>query len=228
MFNGTEVGAVIVGAGKGERMGGIDKMFMSLEGRPVLAHSAGVFEASPLVDRIILVLHPSSLECGKRLVEAAAWSKVQDIVSGGLRRQDSVKAGLVRLADCRWLLIHDGARPLVTPELIQKGLEAAQETGAAICAVPVVDTIKTVAPDGLVSGTPERSRLWSVQTPQVFRSDIIKRIYLDDSVDVTDDAALAEQAGYRVRTYMGSYDNIKLTTPVDIDLAEILLRRRRG
>jgi len=87
---------------------------------------------------------------------------------------------------------------------------------------------KTVAPDGLVSGTPERSRLWSVQTPQVFRSDIIERIYLDDSVDVTDDAALAEQAGYRVRTYMGSYDNIKLTTPVDIDLAEILLRRRRG
>lgn len=217
-----------MGAGRGERMGAIDKMFMPLEGQPVLAYSAGVFEASPLVDRIILVLHPASLERGKSLAEAAAWQKVLDIVPGGLRRQDSVKAGLARLAGCRWLLIHDGARPLVTPELIQKGLEAAQETGAATCAVPVVDTIKTVAADGLVTGTPDRSRLWSVQTPQVFRSDIIERIYLDNSVDVTDDAALAEQAGYRVRTCMGSYDNIKLTTPVDIELAEILLRRRRG
>ncbi len=226
MFNYEKVGAVIVGAGRGERMGGIDKMFIPLAGKAVLSRVAGIFEASPLVDRVVLVLNPGSLERGKRLLAEEKWQKVVDIVPGGSRRQDSVKAGLVRLEGCRWVVIHDGARPLLTAGLIEDGLKAAQETGAAACAVPVADTIKSADKNGFVAATLERSALWAVQTPQVFDFDIIKQAYLGCGADVTDDAALVEKAGCRVKIYTGSHDNIKLTTPVDIDLAQVLLRRK--
>jgi 2-C-methyl-D-erythritol 4-phosphate cytidylyltransferase len=125
-------------------------------------------------------------------------------------------------------MIHDAARPLVTEELIKKGLEAARETGSAVAAVPVTDTIKMADEDMLVQGTPPRGNLWAVQTPQVFRFDIITEAFRKVDYEVTDDSRLVEQLGHKVKLYMGSYDNIKITTPQDLGLAEILWQRRSG
>jgi 2-C-methyl-D-erythritol 4-phosphate cytidylyltransferase len=226
MFNRQQVGAVIVGAGRGERMGGVDKMFMLLADSPVLSRTVSIFEASSLVDRLVLVLNTDNIERGKRLIVEEGWSKIIDIVAGGARRQDSVMAGLALLQGCRWVVIHDGARPLVTAALIENGLLAAQETGASVCAIPVSDTIKHADDNGFVIDTPDRKGLWSVQTPQIFSFDIITQAYRVCDDDVTDDASLVEKAGFRIRLFMGTYDNIKLTTPIDLDLAGALLRRR--
>ncbi|MFH1015911.1 MAG: 2-C-methyl-D-erythritol 4-phosphate cytidylyltransferase, partial [Chloroflexota bacterium] len=144
---------------------------------------------------------------------------------GGERRQDSVAAGLKLTGKCDWVVIHDGARPFVTIDLIERGLEAAKETGAAIAAVPVTDTIKEAGEDSIVRQTLPRQNLWAVQTPQVFRIDIITEAYRRARGDVTDDAMLVEQMGHKVKVFMGSYDNIKITTPEDLALAEVLVKK---
>ncbi len=149
-----------------------------------------------------------------------------DVCPGGRRRQDSVLAGLGLLKDCYWVIIHDGARPLLTADLIEAGLEAAKESGAAVAVVPVADTIKLAGDDGFVMGTPPRANLRAAQTPQVFRSDIITAAYAQPAGEVTDDASLVERLGYRVKLFMGSYDNIKLTTANDLALAEVLWAKR--
>ena len=225
MYNNQKVGAIVAAAGKGERMGGVDKMFAPLAGRPVLAWVVDTFQHCPLVDQIVVVLAEHHLERGKTLAREQGWSKVTDICPGGQRRQDSVAAGLRQLKDCRWVIIHDGARPLVTEALIEAGLEAAKETGAAVAAVPVTDTIKLASDDGFILGTPPRHSLQAVQTPQVFRFDIITEAHRRAEGMATDDASLVERLGYRVKLYMGSYDNIKITTPSDLALAKILVQR---
>jgi 2-C-methyl-D-erythritol 4-phosphate cytidylyltransferase len=159
------------------------------------------------------------------LVTEQRWSKVTDICVGGKRRQDSVAAGLSRLNNCYWVVIHDGARPLLTEDLIRQGLIEAEETGAAVAAVPVTDTIKIIRDDRLVQQTPPRQNLWAAQTPQVFRFDIINEAYHQVKSKVTDDASLVEQLGYQVKLYMGSYDNIKITTPDNLILAEALWQK---
>jgi 2-C-methyl-D-erythritol 4-phosphate cytidylyltransferase len=226
MFNNQKVGAIIAAAGKGERMDGVDKMLVPLAGRPVLARVVGVFQESALIDQIIVVLGEHNLEPGKKLLAGGGFSKVTDVCPGEWRRQDSVLAGLGLLKDCRWVVIHDGARPLVTEDLIEAGLEAAKETGAAVAALPVADTIKLTGDDGFVMGTPPRANLRAVQTPQVFRSDIITAAYAQPAGEATDDASLVERLGYRVKLFMGSYDNIKLTTASDLALAEVLWAKR--
>ncbi len=225
MINQQKVGAVIVAAGRGRRMGGVDKMFAQVAGKPVLARVVSVFQGCSLIDQIVIVLGEPNLEPGKKLVAQAGFSKVTDVCPGGKLRQESVAAGLGRLKDCHWVVIHDGARPLVTAALIEAGLEAAKETGAAVAAVPVADTIKVAGDDGFVQGTPPRRSLWAVQTPQVFRSDIITQAYRKVEAEVTDDASLVERMGYRVKLYMGSYDNIKITNANDLALAEIIWRK---
>ena len=225
MINQQKVGAVIVAAGRGERMGGVDKMFAQIAGKPVLARVVSVFEACSLIDQIVIVLGEQNLERGKQLVVQEGFSKVTDVCPGGKLRQDSVAAGLGRLKDCHWVVIHDGARPLVTAASIEAGLEAAKETGAAVAAVPVADTIKVAADDRFVQSTPPRRSLWAVQTPQVFRSDIITEAYRKIRVEVTDDASAVERMGYRVKLYMGSYDNIKITTANDLALAEVIWQK---
>jgi 2-C-methyl-D-erythritol 4-phosphate cytidylyltransferase len=137
-----------------------------------------------------------------------------------------VAQGLKGLVDCHWVVIHDGARPCLSVDLIERGLAEVAETGAAVAAVPVKDTIKIVGPTGVVQETPSRDKLWAAQTPQLFRFDIIDRAYRQAGDEVTDDAALVERLGYRVKVYMGSYRNIKVTTPEDLALAETLLRKR--
>jgi 2-C-methyl-D-erythritol 4-phosphate cytidylyltransferase len=224
MISNQKTAAIIVAAGRGERMGGVDKVFASLAGKPVLAWVVAAFQQCDLIEQIVIVLSESSLEQGKRLIKEWGWTKVTDVCLGGERRQDSVLAGLSQLKDCQWVVIHDGARPLVNEELIKNGLEAAEESGAAVTAVPVTDTIKVAGDDYFVQGTPPRRNLWLVQTPQVFRFDIMARAYRKMEGEVTDDAALVERLGYRVKLYMGSYDNIKITTKNDLALAEILLK----
>ncbi len=206
-------------------MGGVDKVFALLGGEPILMRATRPFQECPLVDQIVVVVSAENRAKCQHLAGKGEWSKVSDVCLGGERRQDSVAAGLKRLRDGDWVIVHDGARPLVTVDLIERGLEVAKETGAAAAAVPVTDTIKVVGDDEIVRETPPRKNLRAVQTPQVFRVDIIKKAYQQARGNVTDDASLAEQAGYEVKLYTGSYDNIKITTPDDLALAEVLLKR---
>jgi 2-C-methyl-D-erythritol 4-phosphate cytidylyltransferase len=220
----NKVAAIIVAAGEGERMGGIDKMFAIIHGRPVLAHVLDIFQDCKRIDRIIVVMNSKNIEECRRLVATESWDKVRDICLGGKKRQESVLEGLKRTKEVEWVVIHDGARPLVTIDLIERGLEAAKETGAAAAAVPVTDTVKFIKDSDIVRQTLPRENLRAVQTPQVFRADVIKNTYKYTGGDVTDDAALVEKAGYKVKLFEGSYDNIKITRPEDLAIAEVLLK----
>ena len=221
-------GVVIVAAGQSIRMGGTDKIFADLGGKPVLAHSVQIFHDRSFVGQIVIVLNESSLEQGRQLVERRGWHKVTALRPGGLRRQDSVVNGLMALDGCPWVAIHDGARPLVRRETIERGCVEVQRHGAAAAAVPVKDTVKVADADGFVRDTPERAALWLAQTPQLFRFDIIQDACRRPSGNVTDDASLVERAGYKVKLFMGSYDNIKITTPDDLELAHALLTGVKG
>ena len=223
--NQQKAGAIIVAAGSGERMGGVDKMFALLGDKPMLARVIDTFQKCESVDHIVVVVARENLKKCKQLVAEQGWPKVTEVCPGGKRRQDSVAAGLSQLNQCDWVIIHDGARPLITMDLIDHGLETARETGAAIAAVPVTDTIKLAMDDMVVQGTPPRHSLWAVQTPQVFRFDIITKAHQQAKYDVTDDATLVEQLGHKVKLYMGAYDNIKVTTPDDLILAEVLWQK---
>jgi 2-C-methyl-D-erythritol 4-phosphate cytidylyltransferase len=228
MNNGGEkkVGAVIVAAGSSRRMDGIDKVFSKLGDKPVIIHVLDTFMKCTDIDQIVVVLNEQNLEQGRQLITEQNYTRNIASCPGGERRQDSVIAGLNQLDNCGWVVIHDGARPLVTEDLIVQGLKEAQETGSAIAAIPVTDTIKVAGEDQIVQGTPPRHSLWAAQTPQVFRFDIINQAYQQLKYKVTDDARAVEQAGRQVKIYMGSYDNIKITTRDDLELAEILLRKR--
>lgn len=226
MNDKQKVGVVIAAAGSSQRMDGADKVFALLAGEPILTRVVSVFQRCNPIDQIVVVLSEPNLERGKQLMIEQGWSKVTDLCAGGRRRQDSVAAGLRQLSNCDWVVIHDGARPLVTVDLINRGLEAARETGAAVAAVPVADTIKTAGDDRIVLQTPPRQNLWAVQTPQVFGIKIITEAYSQASGDVTDDASLVEQLGGRIKIYMGAYDNIKITTPDDLAAAEVFWQKQ--
>jgi 2-C-methyl-D-erythritol 4-phosphate cytidylyltransferase len=222
------VAAVIVAAGSSQRMQGINKTWAMLGAKPLLAHSICVFEESGLIDNLVVVLAKDALLEGKRLYEEEGWRTICALCPGGARRRDSVLAGLEALAPPPdYVLIHDGARPFITPSLIERGLAAARQHGAATAAVPVKDTIKRAGPDGLVLETLDRAALWSIQTPQVFAYDLILSAHRssDPAWDATDDAALVERAGHPVALFMGAYENIKITTPNDLLLAEMQLKR---
>lgn len=227
MAKKENVGAVVVAAGSSRRMNGQDKILALLAGRPVLLHSLRPFLEYPGISRIVLVLNRSNLNPAKAVLEKAGLTGRISICLGGKRRQDSTLNGLIKLGECDWVIIHDCARPLVTPDLIERGLEAARETGAAIAAIPVTDTMKLAGKDMIVRRTLLREGLWQVQTPQVFRSDIIKNAFHSNETDVTDEAQLVELTGMKVRLYPGAYDNIKITMPSDLVIAEALLKQRK-
>lgn len=220
---------IIVAAGTSRRMQGQDKLWLPLAGRITLARTIDVFESSPLINTIVLVTSMQRLEATTSLCQYEPWHKIAAIVPGGTRRQDSVRIGLDTLADiapsCRWVMIHDGARPLVSPAMLEAGLTMAQEHQAAIAAIPVKDTIKQVE-HGRITATLDRSRLWAIQTPQVFSFPLIRQAHhapIADE-DMTDDATLLERLGHSVAIFPGSYSNIKITTQEDILIAEALLR----
>jgi 2-C-methyl-D-erythritol 4-phosphate cytidylyltransferase / 2-C-methyl-D-erythritol 2,4-cyclodiphosphate synthase len=230
--NAGRLGVVVVAAGRSSRMGGVDKQVTDLGGEAVIAHSLRVFEMFEDVGAVVLVMSADNLEAGRAAVKTGEFSKVVDVVSGGERRQDSVKIGLDVLAgqengSPEFVAVHDGARPFIDHEMINRGLNVAQKIGAGIAAVPVKDTIKT-APHRVVTSTPDRSEMWAVQTPQIFRFDVLKTAHEMTPEDVTDDASMVESVGGLVAIFEGSNDNIKITTPEDLQLATLILERRTG
>lgn len=197
---------------------------MTVAGKPILAHTLSVFEACEAVGEIIIVTGERDIEAAGELVGRFGSAKVTHIVAGGAQRQDSVRNALAK-ATHDIIVIHDAARPMVTAEIIERSIEKAEEMGACIAAVPVIDTIKS-ASEGAVSSTIDRASLYSIQTPQTFRADLIRRAYDQaylDGVYATDDAALVERLGEKVAIVPGSYDNIKITTPSDLAIAEARL-----
>ena len=225
----VQASVIIAAAGSSRRMQGQDKLWTPLAGRITLARTIDVFEASPVIDKIVLVLNSERIDDVTRLCQLEGWSKITSIVEGGLRRQDSVRSGLDSLATLtptpQWVMIHDGARPLVTPDILDAGLKMAQECDAAIAAVPVKDTIKQVE-QGWIFSTLDRSQLWAIQTPQIFSFPLIYHAYQTASIrqEFTDDAALLEHLGKRVAIFKGSYRNIKITTQEDLLFAEVLIK----
>jgi 2-C-methyl-D-erythritol 4-phosphate cytidylyltransferase len=222
------VGVVVAAAGESRRMRGVDKTFTPVLDRPLIAHTMETLDRIDQVDAIVIVCHADSLDAMRSLVDRSGWRKVTAVVPGGARRQDSVLAGLDALGPREWVMVHDGARPCFDHEMVARGMDAALETGAAVAAVPSKDTIKSAGPDLLVTATLPRQQLWLVQTPQVFRYDILRSAYESADEDVTDDASLVERSGHRVKLFMGSYENIKVTTPEDLAVVELFLRRTAG
>jgi len=223
--------AIILAAGQGKRMkAGMNKQFLRLAGKTILEHTLCAFDGSEEVDGYVVVAHETELEYVKKTYQSAVHPKLIKIVSGGKERQDSVYEGLKALPDaCEYVLIHDGARPFVSNEVITRTLESAIRNGSGVAGVGVKDTIKQCDENGIVIRTIPRSSLWSVQTPQTFRKDLIIQIY-EKAFSVnyygTDDASLAEFCGEKVQMVEGDYDNIKITTQEDLAIGENILKRR--
>ncbi len=221
---------IIVAGGRSARMGaGLDKAFMNLGAKPVLVYSLDAFEKCSVIDAVVLVVRKDRLAAAEGMVQVFGCSKVKAIVAGGAQRQVSVANGLAAAGDeARFVCIHDGSRPCVTPELIADTMKTARRYGSGVAAVKIVDTVKEVSGSGLVvSRTLDRSRLWAVQTPQAFKISILSDA-LDhvrkNKVSVTDDASAVELAGGEVRLVPSSWSNIKITLPEDLALVETLLK----
>ena len=201
-----------------------DKTLADLGGEPLIARTVAAFEECDAIEAVVVVAGEGNLDAVAELRGAKGWRKTAPPVLGGARRQDSVRIGLDALPpECEWVVVHDGARPFVAARMIEDGLRAAAPTGAAVAVVPAYDTVKRVAPDGSVIETLDRSELALVQTPQVFRRDVLERAHAQVTEDVTDDAAMAERIGVEVRTFDGARSNMKVTTPEDLVVAGALL-----
>ena len=214
---------VVVAAGRSTRMGGTDKTFAEIHGVPLVVHTLRRLACSDAVSRIALVVAADAVARAQSMVAKYRVEKVAAVCAGGERRQDSVYAGLLALDDCRWVAVHDGARPCISGDVLDRALEAAQRWSAAVAAVPVKDTIKVVGDDHVVIDTPERSTLWAAQTPQVFDYRLLMRAHRAASLEYTDDAGMVEALGQSVRIFMGSYENLKVTTPEDLAFVSQLL-----
>jgi 2-C-methyl-D-erythritol 4-phosphate cytidylyltransferase len=222
--------AIIVAAGKGTRMGAdVDKLFLPVAGRPLVAHTWERFDTSPDIDEIVLVVRGGMEETFRNLAAEYAFKKPFRLAPGGKERQDSVWNGLqVASPKADIIAIHDGARPCTSGELIREIITAAREAGAAVAAHRVTDTIKESDDGAFVSRTVDRSRLWAVQTPQAFRHDVIRRaleIVRQNNALVTDDTAACELIGQPVKLIEGKTPNPKATSPADVPYIEMLLQR---
>jgi 2-C-methyl-D-erythritol 4-phosphate cytidylyltransferase len=215
--------AIIVAGGKGKRMGR-PKQFLTIAGRPMLAWTLSAFQKSKAIDGIILVVDREQLFSAKKLNQ----KKVIGIAAGGKERQDSVRNGLALLPpSTKIVAIHDGARPAITPQVIEKSIKEAKKFGAVVVGVPVKDTIKTVdRRPSTVDRTLNRAELWAAQTPQAFKVGIIKKAYSRLRRKVTDDAMAVEKLGISVKMVLGSYSNLKVTTPEDLKIMEGILKWR--
>lgn len=225
--------AIVLAAGQGKRMGSaMPKQFLEIHGKPLLCYALECFEASPLISEIVLVTgEENRAYCQKEIVEAYGFSKIKKIVAGGKERYDSVYEGLKACENCDIVFIHDGARPFPDQAMLERTMEAAQQYGACVAAVPSKDTMKLGNADGFVEKTLDRSVLWNIQTPQVFDYAMIceahRRLREGSMEGITDDSMLVEILGLApVKLVMGSYDNIKVTTPEDLVIAENIIKRR--
>ncbi|MEW9080476.1 2-C-methyl-D-erythritol 4-phosphate cytidylyltransferase [Terrisporobacter glycolicus] len=220
---------VIVSAGKGSRMkADINKQFLKIRGKEVIAHTIDKFYKNKNIGEIIIVIREDEEEFfQKNIINKYGYRNIK-VALGGKERQDSVYNGLKQIdKKCKIVLIHDGARPFVTNEIIEKSIICAKEYNSAIVGVPVKDTIKIVNKNNEVCDTPNRSTLWSIQTPQVFDYSLIIKAHekaKHDKYYGTDDSMLMEHLGHNVKVVEGSYNNIKITTPEDLKIAEEILR----
>jgi 2-C-methyl-D-erythritol 4-phosphate cytidylyltransferase len=225
--------AIIPAAGAGRRMGSaVEKQFLHLRGIPILAHTLRVFDKSPKIDGIVLVVAPQQRQALEgEVLGPHPCEKLLRVIDGGAERQDSVANGLRAIPpECELVVVHDGVRPLVSIDLLEAVLEAAHHYGAAIAAIPAGDTVKQADSQKVVA-TLERETIWLAQTPQIFRAKLLRRAYekaARDQAVVTDDAALVERIGVTVHLVHGSPENIKVTTPADLLLAEAILAGREG
>ena len=229
----AQVTAVIPAAGSGIRMGSRKpKQFLDLGGKPLLAVTLGHFQECHLVDMIILVVSPQDVDyCLQEIVDTYSLSKVVRVISGGKRRQDSVRNGLEAVAHtCRWVLIHDGVRPFVTKDLIQKVISAAQSFRAVTTGLPITESVKEVDSQGRILRSIDRSDLWLIQTPQIFRREDIHLAHQEALKqgweEATDDAFLIEKMGIPVKIIKGEESNIKVTTSLDLQIARFLMSNK--
>lgn len=227
------VSAIIVAAGKGSRMNAaVNKQYLMLSNKPVLAHTLEAFERTEIISEIILVIHREDHRLLQECILPYGFQKITAVAVGGSDRQASVYNGLQRVSsEAAIIAVHDGARPLVTPEIISSSVVTAAGVGAACVGVPVKDTIKKVNPDYSVQDTPDRSMLWAIQTPQTFQREILIKAHVKaiaEGYRGTDDSVLAERLGISVRMVMGSYTNLKITTAEDLIFAEAFLKADLG
>lgn len=227
-----KVAAVIVAGGSGRRMGmNIKKQFIELEGKAILAHTIEAFNKCKVVDEIVVVVGKEDIDKVKtEIVSRYGYDKVIQIVEGGTERQESVYNGLMAVTkDIQYVMIHDGARPFISQVILEKALIMTKEKHATVVAVPVKDTIKVVNGELEVEATPSRSTLWSVQTPQSFKKELLINAYAyakEKSLIVTDDSMLVEAYGKKVHVVEGDYNNIKITTSEDLVLGQAILMNK--
>ena len=230
--------AIVLAAGQGKRMKSeVPKQFLELRGRPMLAHSLEVFQRSPLIQEIVLVTGQEDIPyCREKIVEAGGFTKVRAIVPGGQERYDSVYEGLRACGEaCRWVFIHDGARPFLNQRIINASVAGAQKYRACVVGMPVKDTIKLTDENGFCKETPDRRNLWMIQTPQAFEYKLVREAYdrmfsrEEYQRGVTDDAMVVEKmTDTKVRIIQGDYRNIKLTTPEDMILARAFFQEEQS
>ncbi|HIZ66296.1 MAG TPA: 2-C-methyl-D-erythritol 4-phosphate cytidylyltransferase [Candidatus Blautia pullicola] len=225
--------AIVLAAGQGKRMNSsVQKQFLMLKGKPLLYYSLACFQNSKDIDEIILVTGRDSIDfCKKEIIEMYGFTKVKKCVAGGKERYDSVYQGLLACEDCQYVFIHDGARPFVSEEIISRAKEAVEKWGACVVGMPSKDTVKLADNNHFIAQTPKRSQVWNVQTPQAFSYTLITEAYQEafrhDMKDITDDAMIVENYGKdsRIALVEGSYENIKITTPEDILVADRLAEK---
>ena len=229
------IAAIIAAAGVGKRMGHqLPKPYLSLAGKPILAHTLKVFETIPEIREVTVVVHPDDLDyCQDNVIARFNFKKVLRLVPGGKERQDSVYHALKALKnedELEIVLVHDGVRPFVTPEMVRQVIDAARRHGGAVLGLPAQDTLKKVDTEGLVCRTLDRNDIWQIQTPQAFQAPLLWRAFTEAySRDFygTDEAALLEELHQAVAVVAGSPFNLKITTPEDLELAEAIMSLRR-
>jgi 2-C-methyl-D-erythritol 4-phosphate cytidylyltransferase len=221
--------AIIVGAGSSQRMG-FDKLFKTIAGKPVLAHTIAAFENAKSVSQIIVVVREDRHRDLEKLVRDQNWKKIQSLVAGGEHRQDSVRAGLSHLDEsAQYVAVHDAARPLVTAEQIERVYQACREQGAAALAEPITDTLKRADVDHVVSELVDRHQLFAMQTPQIFGRELLIEAHetvMAKNILVTDEVSAVEYLGRKVVLVPNDDFNFKITYPRDLPLAEFVLRQR--
>ncbi len=232
-MNRTYGTAIVLAAGSGRRMGTkVHKQYLLLGGRPVLYYSLKAFQDSEVIDEIILVCGSGEEEyCRTEIADKYGLSKVSKVIPGGSERYESVWNGLQEAQEKGFVFIHDGARPLVDREMLLRAYDCVCENRACVAGMPAKDTIKIADERDFVKATPDRRSLWIVQTPQVFETKLVKNAYSllmrETYITVTDDAMVVEQMlNFPIKMFQGSYENIKITTPEDLDVAEVFLKRK--
>ena len=224
--------AIIVAAGKGRRMeSSVNKVYIDLNGKKAIVRTLEAFQENSFINEIVLVVNEKDIEyCKYEVIDFSVFTKIKKIVHGGVTRQESVQNGLEEISkQSEFVLIHDGARVMISHDIIERSIEGAISFGAVSIGVPVKDTIKVTDKNGFVIKTLERNTLWAVQTPQAFKKDIILEAHKrakELAIEVTDDAMLVESLGYKLKLIEGSYENIKLTTPEDVIVVRAFIEDR--